>query len=318
MLLDLRGQSRRRWAGTLLVIVLGATPFLALQAWQNVAMTGRLTEFPSDYYVEQTYPAPMVGFHTIDWPHTPMPRLLEKQMEKREVMDIEYARHQPGRIWEAWRDRRLHFTELGATSQLVLLILVPIGLFGLVNRPRIVFAAMLPLFFGFYACYVFYFVHYAVALLPVVVLLTLLGAETLCRAVPAAWRRSASAVAFVMIAGGAIAAFPQFNPYHQEGYRTPELTPLEHTIAALPPVERAVVLIKISPGMSTGEDAAYNVDAAWPEDSRVLRCHDLGGRDGELYRYLSSNKQGDRVVYRYDRGSKTIARLGTADELSKR
>ncbi len=319
MLLDLRGPELRRAIVTFIVVGLSASPFLALQAWQNVGMTGRLSEFPSDYYVERTYPASMMGFHPIDWARVPVPALLEKRASNEMFVNGEYARHTPANIWSEWRNLRLHFTVLGITSNLILLLLLPLGLLGLVNRPRIVFIASMFLFFAFYSTYVFYFVHYAVTIVPMVVFLTLLGGETLARLFPADWRSGAWAVFSAGISLAAIAALPEFNPDQHDGYRTQELSQVEHTLARLPAAERSVVLFRFAPGCDPGEDPVYNTDTAWPEDSRLLRCHDLGdSRDRELFNYLAAHNQADRIAYRYDRGSRKLIRLGAIRDLTNR
>lgn len=318
MILDLRGGALQRAVLTFIVVGVSASPFLALQAWQNIAMTGNVAEFPSDYYVARTYPASMMGFHQIDWGHVPVPALLEKRASNETFVNGEYARHTPGNIWSEWRDRRLHFTVLGITSNLSLLLLLPLGLFGLFNRPRIVFLAAMVLFLAFYSCYVFYFVHYVVVIVPMVIFLMLLGGETLARIFPPDWRSGAWMVIAAGIAAGAIGALPEFNPQQHDGYRTPELTPIEHTLAALPATQRAVVLFRFGPGCEPGEDPVYNTDTAWPEDSRILRCHDLGDpRAADLFRYLSGHGQGDRVAYRYERATGALVRLGVVSELAK-
>lgn len=318
MLLDLWGGAVRRAVFTLVAVGLSASPFLALQAWQNLGMTGKVAEFPSDYYVERTYPASMMGFHRIDWARVPVPALLEKRVSNETFVNGEYARHAPGNIWSEWRDRRLHLTVLGITSNLILLVLLPMGVFGLSNRPRIVFFAAAILFLTFYSCYVFYFVHYAVTIVPMVIFLTLLGGETLARLCPLSWRDGARATIATGIAAIAIVALPEFNPQQHDGYRTPELTPIEHAIAAMPATQRAVVLFHFTPGCEAGEDPVYNTETAWPEDSRILRCHDLSdSRALELYRYLASHGQGDRVIYRYERATGMLTRVGVASALAR-
>ncbi len=317
MLLDLRGSTPRRIGRTVLALALAASPFLALQVWQNVAMTGSVSTFPSDDYVRQTYPAPMMGFHHIDWAHIPVPQLQEKRADN-VFVNGEYARHTPANIWPEWRDNRLHFTILGVTSHLMLLFLLPLGFLGLIDRPRWILAIALLLFFAFYSTYVFYFVHYAVAVLPMMVVLTLVGAETFTRGVATRWRRSVEAIVAVAIATLCIAALPESNPQEHDPYRTPELTPIEQAMRDLPKGARAAVLFRFSPGCEAGEDPVYNTEAAWPEDNRILRCHDLGdARAPELFHYLAAHGQGDRIVYRYDRRLHTLSRLGTAAELSR-
>ncbi len=281
-------------------------------------MTGNVAEFPSDYYVARTYPASMMGFHQIDWAHVPVPALLEKRASNEIFVNGEYARHTPGNIWSEWCDRRLHFTVLGITSNLCLLVLLPLGLFGLYNRPRIIVFATMVLFLAFYSCYVFYFVHYAAVIVPMVIFLTLLGGETLTRLFWGNVRSGAWVVIATGIAVAGVVALPEFNASQHDGYRTTELAPIEHALATIPLTERAVVLFRFSKGCDPGEDPVYNTDTAWPEDSRMLRCRDLGdARTSVLYRYLASHGQGDRIVYRYDRRPPALIRMGVARELAR-
>jgi hypothetical protein len=54
----------------------------------------------------------------------------------------------------------------------------------------------------------------------------------------------------------------------------------------------------------------------WPDDARIIRAHDLGPeRNRELFRYYAQ-RQPQRTVYRFDRMTATLTRLGNVVDLA--
>jgi hypothetical protein len=83
----------------------------------------------------------------------------------------------------------------------------------------------------------------------------------------------------------------------------------------------AVVLFTYHPGGNPIEEPVYNTDVAWPFDAPILRAHDLGPRNQELFDHLART-QPDRMVYRFDwsntRANRDpVTRLGTARDLGR-
>ena len=76
-----------------------------------------------------------------------------------------------------------------------------------------------------------------------------------------------------------------------------------------------MVLFKYSPGDNVIEEPVYNTDVAWPDDAPVIRAHDLGERNVEIFRYYA-DKQLDRMFYRFDRATGKLTPLGRARALA--
>jgi hypothetical protein len=55
---------------------------------------------------------------------------------------------------------------------------------------------------------------------------------------------------------------------------------------------------------------------AWPDQAPIVRAHDLGDLNIELYRYYAL-KQPDRHVYIFDRASYTLKPLGRVADLAR-
>jgi len=66
------------------------------------------------------------------------------------------------------------------------------------------------------------------------------------------------------------------------------------------------------------DEPVYNVDVAWPDDAAIIRAHDLGARNGEIFDYYAKIQPG-RNVYVVDRAESPDLRaefLGTVGELA--
>ena len=78
----------------------------------------------------------------------------------------------------------------------------------------------------------------------------------------------------------------------------------------------AVILFRYSPGANLIEEPVYNTDVIWPDDAPVIRAHDRGDKQNvRLFEYYAQRSP-DRAVYRYDRGTAKMTRLGTVQELA--
>jgi hypothetical protein len=76
----------------------------------------------------------------------------------------------------------------------------------------------------------------------------------------------------------------------------------------------AVVLFHFPPEGAAHLEPVYNITTAWPDDAEVIRGHDLGDRNIEIFRYYAA-RQPDRAFYRYDRADGTLTFLGFARDL---
>ncbi len=317
MLFDLRGTPIGRVIKTIAVMLAAALPFLALQAVQNIGITGKLSEFPSDYYVEKQYPAPMLGFRSVDPRHIPQSPLIEKQVAMRDQILPSYLQH---RISRSFLESRSSTTVLGTLPSALLLVLIPVSLYSLCRNPvRMSVAASLLLYLVFYTFYVFYFGHYLFVMLPATVILVLGGVETIARiAGPSGSLSRQMTYAYLLLAVGLIslASLGQLNPARADIYNGMELERAELTLQLDVTDHPAAVLFRFIDGEDIDGhrinpllEPVYNIEDAWPLDAQVLRLHDLGEKqDSAIFSYFART-QPDRVFYRYDRANFTMTRL---------
>ena len=82
----------------------------------------------------------------------------------------------------------------------------------------------------------------------------------------------------------------------------------------------AVVLFKYESGKTPINmlhiEPVYNLETANPDDSPVIRAHDLGQRNAEIYRYYAMQNP-PRFFYRYDLSTGDLVELGDARNLAK-
>ena len=96
------------------------------------------------------------------------------------------------------------------------------------------------------------------------------------------------------------------------------LRDIKTKLARLPAGERALVFFRYHPedAEEWKQEPVYTLDAAWPDQARVVRAHDLGARNAELIEYYA-RIQPDRQVYRYDMISRKMTALGRVTELAR-
>jgi hypothetical protein len=63
------------------------------------------------------------------------------------------------------------------------------------------------------------------------------------------------------------------------------------------------------------QEPVYNTDVAWPDDAPLIRAHDLGERNVELFRYYAQ-RDPTRRVYRFSRRTGELQDLGQVRELA--
>jgi hypothetical protein len=95
---------------------------------------------------------------------------------------------------------------------------------------------------------------------------------------------------------------------------TRELRQIRATLSG-PRIQRpAVVLFRFHRDSSPAIEPVYNTDVPWPDDAPVIRAHDLGDRNSEIFNYYAKI-QPNRAFYRYDRRDGSLTYLGLAREL---
>jgi hypothetical protein len=217
-------------------------------------------------------------------------------------------------------DRLLIATDATLPGAL-LLVLLPVALPAL-GRRRWVVAAALPLFLALYLFNPFFLAHYAVPLAGPAAFLVAAGAHVAATAPASARLRKMAASALTLgVVVLCVRSLPEFKTENEsppngraldEAYDFPTVSlaegPLRQEIKT-----PAVLLFRYHPGLSPHDEPVYNSDVAWPDDAPIVRAHDLGPRNAELFRYFGS-RQPARRFYLFDRGDNTLYDLGTAEQ----
>src|ERR1043165_1899166 len=105
-------------------------------------------------------------------------------------------------------------------------------------------------------------------------------------------------VLLLLVALVAIASLPQIDRgIRDEAFSPRLLRSVDDWAAQIR--GRAVVLFRFSSNRRLDEEPVYNVASVWPDDAQIVRAHDRGERNGEIYRYYAQ-LQSDRAFYLYD------------------
>ena len=328
MLFELRRRPALRRLLDPALVVLGAAPFLALQLCFNKGVTGSLVQTPYTYYLERDQPRTSFGFHAYDPNLQPQSTLPQKRDYYRTFMARYICEHQPGTFLKVWADKSGPMLLDATLPARLLVVLVPVGVLGLTTAPRRVLWATLPLFVAGYMLNTFFLEHYATAVIPAVVLSVLLGVNALADAWPR-WRDHVLASGALVLATAAVLTLYELNPLataldppgkrhlhavDDETFHSALLRFVRYNVE--PAVEMpAVVLFTYRPGDNVIEEPVYNTDVAWPDDAPVIRAHDLGPRNSEIFRYYA-RLQPQRTFYRFDRAAGTLVPLGKAKALA--
>jgi 4-amino-4-deoxy-L-arabinose transferase-like glycosyltransferase len=314
MLLRFSRTTPRRAAASALALIVGAAPFLAVQAVFNHAVTGRWTRMVFDEYAGRDYPQSGYGFHPFDPTRRPLSTLPQKQAHYDRFTVPAVREHQWRSVPTALGKTIIPQTLSYALPHQMLIMLVPVGLLVMRPRGRWVMAGVLPVFVLLYAGYAFFLPHYTITAVPAAILCVLLGVHAIRRAWPRAAAFSATFLTLAILTLS-ITEIPGISRLNRDDpFGRPELEHINGVLATLPPHERAIVLFRFAESNNAEEEPVYNIDVAWPDDARIIHAHDLGPRNVELFRYYAQ-RQPDRVIYLYDRGTGQLTRLGTARDL---
>ena len=330
MLLDLLTQRPKVWAVTIGTVVAGALPFLVLQIIFNVGVTGSPLRLLYTLYLEQDQPGSTFGFRALD-PNKRPPSPLPQKQAYYDWCKTYLARHQLGNFLGPWvhsqdlgngQMRPAYLSMLTDTTMpaRILLLLAPVGLLALMDRRRGVLAATLPLFILLYVFNPFFLEHYAIAAIPAVILLVLLGTRALAAAWPR-WSRPITAATVATILAASLTSLWEIDRWIPGPKVNDETFPsaVLHAINVdYPPAleKPAVVLFRFHRGDDFFREPVYNWDVAWPDDAPVVRAHDLGvSRDREIVEYYAKRQAG-RTFYLFDAKATPdpMVRLGRADE----
>lgn len=302
------------WRRVVILGLLAMTPFLALQLMLNHRVTGHWLQTPFAYYAARDLPGTQIGFHMFDGSLRPASSLQTKQAFYMKNVRPMLAKHTPSHVIDNWIRNRAKTTAGEMVGDTLLFLPVPAGLLLMRDPRRWAVVSVLPLWCVLYSFYVFHYAHYYVAVVPSVMILTFAGFESISRLMPRT-REAVLCLRAVLPAVVSVLVMPQFksdvmdqfvNNGVEEGVRA--------TLSQI--AEPAVVLFDWSGDVIPEWEAVYNIDAAWPDDCRVIRAHDLGERNIELYRYYADH-QPQRIVYRYDASTGALTKLGKVTDLAR-
>jgi hypothetical protein len=304
VVLQLRKQPQKM--SVITAIALSAIPFLCIQLIANRGITGRWLETPFRFYADTDYPGTAFGFHAFDPAARPLSSSPQKQQLYVDRILPMIQQHQPQYLPRILIQRLRLTASLATASPFPLLaILLPVAL---ANRSLALLSPIF-LFVVLYAFYVFFFPHYTIVAAPAIIIGILIAVAELSAMHP----KLCTAV-YLFIAATAIAALPQLDPtMRDELFDAPLIRSADLKLAAL--TEPSVVLFTYNPARNPDEEPVYNADVAWPDDARIIRAHDLGERNAEIFRYYA-DRQPQRQFYRFDEKDYSLAYLGTARELA--
>jgi len=331
VVVEMVGKRESARLGSVLAVVSGAAPFLAIQLVFNFGVSGSVMRTPYTLYLDRNQPGSEFGIRTFDEtlkPQTTLPGKLAFYDWCKNFLRL----HQPDNFLYPWFHSHRVGGRLVAPNMLLffdavlpsrlLLAALPVGLLGLVTGRRIVYAASLLSFLGLYALNPFFIEHYAVVIAPVVILVVLLGCRELGRAFPK--RVGAETVIWFGVLALTLTSYWEVYRFMPSagmpaGDDLQESSLMTYLNVELPSKvsEPAVVLFRqSSQRIYFFEEPVYNLDAAQIDANPIIRAHDLGAaRDAELIAYYAG-VQPRRNFYLFDRDSGSLTSLGTAEGLA--
>ncbi|HEX4794826.1 MAG TPA: hypothetical protein VH370_13590 [Humisphaera sp.] len=312
----IKRQGARGVATALVMASLAAAPFIAIQLALDYGVTGHVLHSPLGEYDHKYFQNEGLGFHKPDPNFRPPVALPQFQLIYRYFLYPMMAIYTPADAFTEFFRDRLPTAVNAMIASSFLLPLLAAGVLGLRTRARAAFCAIAPLFM---LAMVFYFIfldHYCATMVAGIIVLMLLGAEVIVtgfKSIPQL--RIAVPLA---IAGLAILGLPGISGRIE--YSTRNRATMEMNYHSIPTeVELpAIVLFRFdTPNLGAfHEEPVYNWDVAWPDQAQIIRAHDLGDQNIELFRYYAA-KQPDRHVYIFDRGDFTLKSLGRVADLAQ-
>lgn len=290
----------------LLWAALGTLPFLGLQLRQNVLLTGSIWHTGFGQYISANHPAA-----TFVWGTTsgePATHLAQKVIYNRLFAGEQGALQGRGMLVDLL-ERRMPEAIRGVLPAAGLAVFLPMGVACFAQRRRWVYLVPLGGFIVLYGVlYTFFLPHYSVAFAGLIVALVA-GAGRV------AWAR---VLVVTLCLGATVTSLPGLNSAAGDLEMMTDTLQVVDKVEAELPVKPAVLLIRFTPGDPVHQEPVYNVKHARIEDHAVIRAHDLGERDGELFRALDASGEGGRMVYRFDRRTREVAVLGPVRDLARR
>ncbi len=309
---------------TFACIIASALPFLAVQAIQNIGITNHLMQTPFSLYLNLDQPNANFGFHAYDPSMKPASIIAQKQVYYAQFIVPFIQKHTLGHAG-AWLKEHLPQIVDVTLPARVMLFFVPIGLFGLSRDPRRwVLVMTFPMFLVLYFGYPPFVEHYAVPFMPAAAMCIVMAPGVLRESIPRIGNAIYIASIFVILIVS-LSMLPEMNPkVDDETFRSPMVMRVLHDQVDRSDLAPAVILFRYHPELPQNGDNSckvepvYNTDVALPDDAPIIRAHDLGNRNIEIFRYYAARSP-QRTFYLFDRGNLAdpLHRLGTASELAK-
>jgi hypothetical protein len=313
ILIDARPQWRTI-GKTFAAAAIGGLPFLVIQIAFNLGVSGSWYRTPFQFSQERDYPQTSLGFHAFDPNVKPASSLPQKQMQYQSMTAPAIRAHQlDNALPQLWHDRLPEILRDGLPNVFLIILLPPALL--MLDRRGWVIAFALPCWVGLSMLYVFQLAHYAVVIAPVLAMLVVCGIEAMRQSWP---KFSASIAAFFTLAIIilSVTETAELNRFVKDEWIDPSALLVANKVVHDLPQKPAVILFKYDPSLSSEIEPVYNIDVAWPDDAPVIRAHDLGPRNVELFNYYALH-QPNRAIYEYDRASGSLHFLGRAKDLAK-
>lgn len=302
-----------------LFVLVGSAPFMLMQLIDDRGITGRWLQTPFDFYADRNMPGTTYGFHPLD-PHAVIQSVLpQKRMEYDHWAIPFIQRHQQGELLSDWWRLRLPAIASATLPARPLVILLPIGLLGLTNSRRWLLFAAAPMFVFLYVGYTFFLEHYCLVIAPAIALLVLLSIKQIRVSVPSA-KWLGAAVAFAVIG---FAATDLWELNHWDRRHSVDDVPFRSSLMrSLHELKQGngIVLFRFPedsepPNSPISAEPVYNIDTAWPDNAPLIRAHDLGPRDAELFDYYAKIAP-NRDVQIFDRKTGQVQDLGSVGHLA--
>jgi hypothetical protein len=313
MALDLRGRLPRQWIAAAAMLLAGAAPFLLLQLIANIGVTGHWYKTPWVEYARRDIPYEGLGFHEVDPARRPESKLPQKQMYYDLVNVPAQLAHTPDRIWSNFLNVRDVTLANSTLPNPILLMFLPISLLAWTGRRWVLMVPLL-LFLSCFTLYYFFFDWYCLAVAPAMVVGVVVGIDVLRQSWPG--RRWLEVMLIGVLLAACVASLPR--AVRERADEPMQLINQESINATLsqqvsPP---AIVLFKFDQSANLDAEPVYNTDTLNPDDEPIIRVHDLGGKNEELFRYYAG-KGPDRGVYVYDRKHEALDFIGHVSELTR-
>lgn len=310
---DLYGQTTKKlkWM-VMLALIAGAMPFLIVQLVFNRGATGSVLQSPFGMYAQRDLPGTSYGFHRVPSGAEPESIVPQKKLLYAKWVKLFVVEHHLSHMMEEEWQRRIPLIVDVVLPARPLLLLLPVGLLGLRDRRRWLLLASFPLFILGYVGYTFYLEHYAVVVVPAVVLLVVMGLKVLGEY----WPRLVPGLMAVVVSLALTNLYETNKSINDEPFRSTWLRQLHESNEANSIVLFTFDLDPNDPDLVSkiAQEPVYNTDVAWPDDAPLIRAHDLGARNIELFRYYATHGP-DRMVYRFSRKTGRLDTLGKAKDL---